>query len=89
MPSPSLSPSSFSFLPLSTSVFVHLSSTSFTFLLILRSHTGKGRGKRGGGYFVVAHTDLPRARALIGLPRYFTTDSGLKGLNAVVRMGSR
>lgn len=69
-------------------VFLSLSSSVlFSFLLIPRSLGRRKKGKKGGD-FVVAHTDLPRARAFIGLPYYFTTDSGLKGLNVVVRMGS-
>lgn len=60
-------------------------------LSILSSNPPLTRGKKrkmGGELGRLAHTDLPRSRAFIGLPHYFTTDSGLKGLNAV-RMENR
>lgn len=68
-----------------------LSSSLSFYPFLLSSNPPLTRGKEEGeegGDFVVAYTDLPRARAFIGLPHYFTTDSGLKGLNVVVRMGS-
>lgn len=70
-------------LPLSLSIYLYL------FHLSSNPPLTRGMERTRGEDFVVAHTDLPRARALIGLPHYFTTDSGLKGLSAVVRMGGR